>query len=88
MHRAIDQQPGVVPEEAPLDKTAEPAVFAQQATDCALDDNEPAVLLRLFAEQAAADLKIPVAQVNLLRLAYWLKTRRNGALLSKGVALR
>ena len=53
-----------------------------------MDDNEPAVLLRLFAEQAAADLKIPVAQVNLLRLAYWLKTRRNGALLSKGVALR
>ena len=88
MHRAIEQRRKAASQEAPLDKTAAAAVPAEKATDCALDNNEPTVLLRLFAEQAAADLKIPVAQVNLLRLAYWLRSRRRGTPLGKGVALR
>lgn len=35
----------------------------------ALETNEP---LRALAERAAADLGIPLQQVNLLRLAHWL----------------
>ena len=70
MPRATDQQIEATLQKAPLDKTA------GVPADCALDGNEPAALLRLFAEQAAADLQIPVAQVNLLRLAYWLRGRR------------
>ena len=35
----------------------------------------PSEEIRRLARQAAADLGIPLSQVNLLRLAYWLATR-------------
>ncbi len=46
---------------------------------------EPGLLLRRYAHEAAADLEIPVAQVNLLRLAYWL-ARRKGTLQAEEAA--